>query len=237
MKRAQEPKHKSPASRKRGGHGMKYLAALLALALLVFVGLRLKGWQDQRQEARTLVLVNPWNYVDETGFRPRLTGLGEGLRMDRSCAAALKSMLADCRAAGHQPQVLAAYRSHAEQERLYRAQVQKLIDGGLDEDTAAELAAETVARPGTCEHELGLAVDLADNGALPWLQENAWRYGFILRYPEGGEEQTGVAYHPGHFRYTGPDSAGQIYSLGITLEEYSALFYNEAADIVFDEAD
>ena len=235
--------------KKRRINVLKFLAGLLALALLVFVGTRLKGWQEQRQESRTVVLVNPWNYLDDTGYRPRLTSVGEGMKLDRSCASKLKSMLADCAAAGYDPLLLSAYRSREEQEQLFAQRVQQLIDSGMEEDQAEQLAAETVARPGTSEHELGLAVDIvdrenpvtndsqADTGTQQWLRENAWRYGFILRYPENASEITGAPYEPWHYRYVGQATAWQLYSLGITLEEYSSMFYNEEAEIVFDETE
>ncbi|MBQ9250744.1 MAG: M15 family metallopeptidase [Oscillospiraceae bacterium] len=249
MAQTMQAENRPAPRRKRRGSALKYLAALLAVALLVFVGTRLKGWQEQRLESRTVVLVNPWNYLDDTGYKPHLANVGDGMKLDRSCAAKLKSMLADCRAAGYEPQLLSAYRSREEQEQLFAQQVQRLIEGGTDPEQAEDLAAEAVARPGTSEHELGLAVDIVD-GAYPatdntqertgtqqWLRENAWRYGFILRYPEGATDLTGAPYEPWHYRYVGEATAWQIYSLGITLEEYSSMFYNEEAEIVFDEAE
>ena len=68
-----------------------------------------------------------------------------------------------------------------------------------------------------------------------WLSENAWRYGFIQRYPEGSEEETGYAWHPWHYRYVGEGAAGNMHSLGITLEEYILMFYSEEASVVYDK--
>ena len=234
--------------RPTSGRGRLYLAALLALTLLVFVGLRLRGWQEQRQDSREVLLVNPWNYLDESRYRPRLIGVGGGMKLDRSCAAACKRMLADCEAAGHDPELRCAYRSREEQAELFERQLQALQERGLDEDEAWEQAAQSVSVPGTSEHELGLAVDIADRrqpqldesqaqtGTQQWLMANCWRYGFILRYPEGARELTGVDYKPWHYRYVGEETARQISVLGITLEEYTALFYKEEAEIVFDDA-
>ena len=239
----------SAPRKKRRGNVSRYLAAVLALVLLVFVGTRLKGWQEQRQESRTAVLINPWNYLDDTKYKARLVSVDEGMKLDRSCASKLKSMLTDCAAAGYDPQLLSAYRSREEQEELFSERVRQLIESGFETEQAEDLAAGTVARPGTSEHELGLAVDIVDRGTpvtdaaqartgtQRWLMENAWRYGFILRYPEGTSEITGAPYEPWHYRYVGEATAWQIYSLGITLEEYSSLFYNEEAEIVFDEAE
>ena len=53
-----------------------------------------------------------------------------------------------------------------------------------------------------------------------WLKENAWKYGFILRYPEGKEEITGYIFEPWHYRYFGKEEAQKIYESGLTVEEY-----------------
>ena len=94
---------------------------------------------------------------------------------------------------------------------------------------------------------LGLALDLVDEDFTEtsdrqaqtdtsrWLSENAWRYGFIQRYPEGSEEETGYAWHPWHYRYVGEGAAGNMHSLGITLEEYILMFYSEEASVVYDK--
>ena len=53
-----------------------------------------------------------------------------------------------------------------------------------------------------------------------WLMENSWRYGFILRYPNGTTEITGILYEPWHYRYVGRAPAEEIHRMGVTLEEY-----------------
>ncbi|MBO6016810.1 MAG: D-alanyl-D-alanine carboxypeptidase family protein, partial [Oscillospiraceae bacterium] len=68
-----------------------------------------------------------------------------------------------------------------------------------------------------------------------WLAQNAWRYGFIQRYPQGADEITGYSWHPWHYRYVGEGAAGNIFSLGITLEEYLSLFYTEEAQVVYEQ--
>lgn len=85
-----------------------------------------------------------------------------------------------------------------------------------------ELAEQWVARPGTSEHQLGLAVDI--NGAVYdiylWLEENSWKYGFIFRYPAYKTDLTGVAGEVWHYRYVGKEAAQEIYEQGVCLEEY-----------------
>ena len=90
--------------------------------------------------------------------------------------------------------------------------------------------------PGESEHQTGLAFDFWDGSIEPgdaeaydayslsaWLKDNAYRFGFILRYPKGQEEKTGFDYEPWHYRYVGEELAGKIYQSGLTLEEYFGL--------------
>ena len=87
------------------------------------------------------------------------------------------------------------------------------------------------ARPGCSEHQTGLALDIntaslsdhfEETEEYAWLVENSWRYGFILRFPEGKEEITGYQFEPWHYRYVGPAAARVCYENGWTLEEYHA---------------
>ncbi len=220
--------------------------ALLILAAIISV-IRISGWQDRSLNSRILTLVNPWNGLEETDYIVHKTETEDGFFVDKACADALKTMLADCRGAGGDPKIAAAYRTIDEQLELYDGEIQRRIDGGMTPDEATASVSLEIAVPGRSEHELGLAVDLVD-AASPvmdasqantptqqWLMKNAWRYGFILRYPEGGEEITGFTYQPWHYRYVGEEAASRIFSLNVTLEEYLSLFYNEEATVVFEK--
>jgi D-alanyl-D-alanine carboxypeptidase len=90
---------------------------------------------------------------------------------------------------------------------------------------------DTVQKPGCSEHESGLAFDVTARGGtggfettrqFQWLSQNCAEYGFILRYPQGKEQETGIAYEPWHYRYVGREAAREIMSRGITLETYCA---------------
>ena len=84
------------------------------------------------------------------------------------------------------------------------------------------------AEPGKSEHETGLAFDVTAYGdesfeltsQFEWLSEHCAEYGFIIRYPQGKEDITGVPFEPWHYRYVGREHALAIMSEGITLEEY-----------------
>lgn len=178
-----------------------------------------------------VVLVNPWTPLpaeQQTDLLP----LDSGFFVAVESYDALKQMLADCASAGYHASVCSAYRTQADQEYLYQRKVDYYLDCGYEQEEAEELAGTVVAVPGTSEHQLGLAVDIiddaypyldekqADTDAQKWLMEHCWEYGFILRYPVGSTDITGIIYEPWHYRYVGADIAAQIRDLGITLEEY-----------------
>ena len=94
-------------------------------------------------------------------------------------------------------------------------------------------AYKLIALPGASEHQTGLAVDFAiyENGIYNddikeedkeaiWLKDNAWKYGFILRYPKGKEDITGFNFEPWHYRFVGLELALELYQTNQTLEEY-----------------
>ncbi len=107
-----------------------------------------------------------------------------------------------------------------------------LTSGYRTREKQAELYAEqqdgTAQPPGCSEHETGMAFDVTarsdgDFETTPqfkWLSERCWDYGFILRYPKGKEQITGIAYEPWHYRYVGEEAARIIRDRGWTLEEY-----------------
>ncbi len=108
-----------------------------------------------------------------------------------------------------------------------------LTSGYRSPQRQAELYAETedgtAQAPGCSEHETGLAFDVtarSDTGAfehtpqVAWLYAHCWDFGFILRYPEGKEQVTGIAYEPWHYRYVGEEIAGILRQTGWTLEEF-----------------
>ena len=104
---------------------------------------------------------------------------------------------------------------------------------GLSQDDAQKKASETVSEPGTSDHQTGLGVHLISSGyekssaekyaktdCYKWLVQNASKYGFILRYPEGKEDITGASFEPWHFRYVGKENAEAMDKQGLCLEEY-----------------
>lgn len=136
---------------------------------------------------------------------------------------ALVRMTQAARAAGVRIVVRSGYRSYTTQASILASKIR--------EYGSESMARRYNAAPGRSEHQTGLAVDLYDGvtwglgvrntKAGKWLWANAWRYGFVLRYPPGKEKITGYAYEPWHFRYVGTEHSSRFGANNTrTLEEY-----------------
>jgi len=119
------------------------------------------------------------------------------------------------------------YRSYGTQATVYANYLDR--NNGVDDGY--------VAKPGSSEHQSGLCADIlnADYAGRPtmtqdfkwtpeaqWMKENCDDFGFILRYTEEAEDETGIAFEPWHFRYVGTNIAAYIMAKGITLEQFTA---------------
>ena len=178
-----------------------------------------------------IILVNPWNMIP-TDYKPTIKDIEDGYSIEKVCKEPLEQMLADCRAAGNEVSIVSGYRLHSTQITLYNRKVNFFLDEGMDPAEARKEAGKIVAMPGTSEHELGLAVDLVDaeytdldkaqeeTETQKWLMEHCWDYGFILRYPNGKSDKTGIIYEPWHYRYVGKEVAQELKGTGLCLEEY-----------------
>lgn len=180
-----------------------------------------------------LMLVNKDNPLPED-YEPVLHWLNNG-----SCAVAeemygpLKEMLTDGTEEGLEFVVASGYRDRAYQQKLLEEDIQAAMESeGLTWDEAYAKETRETMPAGYSEHGTGLAADIValDYQVLDeaqestpenqWLRENCSRYGFILRYPEGTEDITGIDYEAWHFRYVGKEAAEEITRRGITLEEF-----------------
>ena len=179
-----------------------------------------------------LRLVNAAHPLPEDFKAPELTQLRNNQAIDKRAYPALQQMMDDARAAGLRPLICSSYRTGDTQTRLFQNKVNTLIKQGYSREEAEARAAEWVARPGTSEHEMGLAVDIVDKNyqilderqaqtpVQQWLMAHCADYGFILRYPTGKSDLTGIGYEPWHYRYVGQEAAKEITEQGICLEEY-----------------
>ena len=197
-----------------------------------------KLWEKTRELRRQelakdpfLLLVNKWHFLPD-GYEVNPVQLENGQRISADCYESLMKMLEDCTAAGGTPIVCSGYRPHWYQVNLFNEQTSRWLYAGYGQEEAKNLAGTAVAVPGTSEHELGLAADIYSSENLnldesqvhtfsqQWLMKNCWKYGFVLRYPEGKSEITGIIYEPWHYRYVGMEHAEKIMEAGICLEEY-----------------
>lgn len=156
-----------------------------------------------------------------------------GYQVDVRIMQDLEDMFADARAAGRDPMICSAFRAWDMQVLLYENKIERVMqEEGLSREEAAVKAGTEVAKPGTSEHQVGLALDIVsseyqelDEAQMEtedqkWLMENSWKYGFILRYPMDKSEITGIIFEPWHYRYVGKKAAKEITEQNITLEEY-----------------
>jgi D-alanyl-D-alanine carboxypeptidase len=170
------------------------------------------------------VIINKQHPIDPQNFTPPdLVPIGNNQEMRAEAADALLHMFADAKAVGYTLTADSGYRSYSDQVAAYGSLVKAY----------GQTYAETVsAHPGYSEHQTGWAVDIgSDNcnitncfGDLPagkWTQENAWKYGFILRYTQADSSITGYSAEAWHFRYVGTDLSTEMHKQNIpTLEQF-----------------
>ncbi|MBU3878164.1 M15 family metallopeptidase [Faecalicatena sp. AGMB00832] len=186
----------------------------------------------EQEEMWSLILTNESHPVPEN-INIQLKKIdGTEESVDERVYGPLMKMLAEMRQQGMDPIVCSGYRTKEKQTELYQQQIQEFIDQGHPEKEAEELAKKEVSVPQSGEHRLGLAVDIYSGGHLAldvgfadtpegiWLREHASDYGFILRYEQGKENQTGINYEPWHFRYVGVKAAQYMKEHGLCLEEF-----------------
>lgn len=188
----------------------------------------------QSTEDWALLLVNWENPLGPDFAVPELTRLKNGHAIDSRVYPSLQAMMDAARAEGLQPLICSSYRTWDKQAELFEAKAQSYLDQGFARAEAEEKAAAWVARPGTSEHQAGLAVDIVDvsyqlldkaqedTPVQRWLMAHCAEYGFILRYPTEKSALTGVSYEPWHYRYVGLEAARAIMERGLCLEEYLA---------------
>ena len=173
-----------------------------------------------------LILVNKYNYLTEDYIPENLEEISieyarSGMQLVSEAKEAFETLSQEAKKDGMTIIAMSSYRSYDYQVNLYNNYVKS--DGKDAADTYS-------ARPGFSEHQTGLAVDIY-NKELPytsfeetkefeWMQKNAYKYGFILRFPKDKVNITGYQYEAWHYRYVGKKAAKYIHDHNITLEEY-----------------
>ena len=204
-------------------------------SLVEYVNARayLKDYEDYKEadtDKGNLIIANKLSYLGD--YVPddlvNVDGsycMQDGVMLKSEAYEHLKQMFEAAREEDYYFYISTAYRSYDFQKALY--------DSYLLKDSA-EVVDSYSSRPGFSDHQTGLACDIGmpgykfemftDTDECRWLHENAYKYGFILRYPEGKENITKYKYESWHFRYVGVEVSTYIYENNITLEEYVAYF-------------
>ena len=202
---------------------------LIIIFILTITGCKDKFYEnikDVKNPNDTLVLVNKNNKLKNDFIPSNLIELD--LRYSnyekyfkKEAELAFYKLSEDAKKLDYRIIVVSAYRSYTYQEKLFDYYVK---EKGID------YALNCSAKAGHSEHQTGLAIDVEGSNfdydlfskskEFEWMKNNAYKYGFILRYPKGKEDITGFKYEPWHYRYVGKDIAKYIYEKNITLEEY-----------------
>ncbi|MCH5189994.1 MAG: D-alanyl-D-alanine carboxypeptidase family protein [Oscillospiraceae bacterium] len=173
-----------------------------------------KGYQGVTQNGVTYI--DGYLVANKTYSLPSTYGTG----LTAETKSAFNTMSAAAKKDGLNIYISSGFRSYSTQNRIYNNYVNNY--GRTSADTFS-------ARPGHSEHQSGLAVDVniisdafIGTPEAIWLNNNCYKYGFILRYPQGKSNETGYKYEPWHFRYVGVDLATKLYNGGdwITMEDY-----------------
>ncbi len=185
-----------------------------------------------------LILVNREHTVDGEYVPSNLVNIRASRsdrteRMVETAENALQALYIEMRAAGYTDvSVTSGYRTYERQEYLYNLYTEREMGAGISREAAQKIVDTYSARAGTSEHQTGLCVDMHNLGSASqafarqevygWLIENCYKFGFILRFPEGKEDITGYSFEPWHYRFVGRYHASEMHRLDMCLEEYLA---------------
>lgn len=196
-----------------------------------------KDWYDSKKVKETdlskgnLMLVNKFNYLNEDYEPIEITNIDlsysySGNKVSKETNDAYIEMAVAAKEDGIQLMANSTYRTYQRQDEIYK---------DFYYSKGVSYADKYAARAGYSEHQTGLAIDIFTSGssttsnfeesdAFKWLSANAYKYGFILRYPKDKEYLTGYEYESWHYRYLGVETATKVYQEGITYDEYYAFY-------------
>ncbi len=175
-----------------------------------------------------LTLINKAYPLDKK-YSPTLSPVVEGssVTADSRVSEAYQLMYKDALASGYLLTPYSAYCSYQGQQTIYNSKIQSFIFQGMSEDEAKQNAEKRIEPAGCSENGAGLSVDVISASAgfattdeYKWLTQNAFKYGFVLRYPEDKVDVTGMIFQPWHWRYVGIEAATEMKNNNQCLEEY-----------------
>lgn len=186
-------------------------------------------------EKWALTLINKTYPLDKK-YSPTLSPVVEGssVTADSRVSEAYQLMYADALAVGYVLTPYSAYCSYQGQQTIYNNKIQSFIFQGMTEDEAKANAEKRIEPAGCSENGAGLSVDIisastgfASTDEYKWLTQNAFKYGFVLRYPDDKTDVTGMIYQPWHWRYVGIEAATEMKNNNQCLEEYLGVVSTE----------
>ena len=215
---------------KRNSISLKILSIALGAVLFAMVWISMEYMAAVKESdislGWNLILVNREHLIPKD-YKVELTELSNGEKVDSRIYPALQEMFDDARTSGLQLFVREGYRTQEEQRAIMEERIAEYQTQGYSKQDAKKMAEGYVSIPGTSEHQLGLAVDVnadtsvsSSDEVYAWLDANAYRYGFIKRYPSDKTEITGVNNEPWHYRYVGREAAEEMKENNLCLEEY-----------------
>ena len=194
-----------------------------------------------------LKLVNKQNPLEE-GYAPEnlvQTTTNPAVKLEAAAAEALQKFIDAAAQEGIVCTIVSGYRTKEDQDSYYTETFQSNMNAGYSKETAENMTNLVVAKAGESEAETGLTVEIAvrrgmsidemeESDLFKFAKENMYKYGFILRYPQGKESITEYNYSPFLFRYVGStgdtNHAQYIYEKNLTLEEYTYYLANKKAE-------
>ena len=165
-----------------------------------------------------------------------LTTIENNERMDSRVAPAMEQLIASARSAGYSVYFCSGYRDYNTQYTIWWNHIYDYEARGYTRQEAEDATRLAVNYPGCSEHQSGLCADVLESwdqpmepyiggsGLMLWLEQNCAKYGFVVRYPDGKTDITGVEYEPWHLRYVGWEAAQYMMENGLCLEEFLDLY-------------
>lgn len=178
-----------------------------------------------------LILINKQHLIP-SDYEVELGSIKGGLKCDSRIIDSLRNMLEAAQKDGITLSIRSPYRDLNRQNMLFNKKVKGFLKKNDTYLEAYRQSAQAVTLPGASEHQIGLALDIttntyayldegfADTDGGKWLSENAYLYGFILRYPKGKEDITGIEFEPWHYRFVGVEAAKRMKAEDLCLEEF-----------------
>ena len=182
-------------------------------------------------EKWNLAIINT-KYPLPDSYAPTLSNAinGSNIQLDSRVSERYAEMYAAAKLSGCVLTPYSGYHSYALQETNYNRKVNFYVNQGISAEEANQKANAQVLPAGCSEHNAGLAMDIVSASSdfintkeYKWLCENAYNYGFILRYPEDKTAITGMNFEPWHWRYVGTQAAKEMKEKNQCLEEYLGL--------------